>query len=78
MVDVGELPARGLPSSSSHERGFNKMPTTKEKSAMSLDEVAARENEDLAEADAQRDMRIEGEPVESRTLYLHGIETLTE
>ena len=53
-------------------------PTIKEKLDMSLDEVAARENEDSVEADAQRDMRNEGEPVEPRTLYLHGIETLTE
>ena len=64
----------------SQEKGNKARPSTREKLDMSWDEVAAQEEEeeDLVEVDAQRDVRSNADPAETRTLYLHGIETLTE
>ena len=56
----GETGGLVIPPTSSAQRGVNKMrPTTSEKLSMSLDEVAATEQEDSVAADAQRDMRIQ-------------------
>ena len=65
----------------SEERG-NKM-SLSERLDMSLDEVVEREeeerrNEDSVDRDARRDMRNQEGENATRTLYLHGIETLTE
>ena len=65
----------------SEERG-NKM-SLSERLGMSLDEVLEREEEerkteDVISRDARRDMRNQGDENATGTLYLHGIETLTE